>query len=355
MVVATCAAGPAWGQLNALPNEVIVALNLNPEQEAQIGEYVKAHSTKLTDKDAEEIKKDRTALINPIVQNNPSTAFRISYSAKVLPVVTDLVKNPREEVAISALVVVGELATDRAANVIKGEFGAKSPAVRAQAAYAARRTYQAQQTAASVTISAQASLDLAAALEAAIQKEGDALVADAFVRAAFEASLIAKADAAGLRSRALQAVSRGLSGRAGVMGDAALDGKQVQTLMRACTELRNQLAGANNVPPLRGADLDEAVTYAGHVIAHVGRVTKKGIGTEDRAAYADLANAAEMVVVTAAPVKDKAIQQKKIGDALKQGNPQGDALTVNNVRDFVGANGMLEKAPWNLKGFKAPN
>lgn len=354
---------PALAQLNALPEGLPKALQIGAAEEQQIAEYVKANSAKLTDTDVKAMEKDRTALVGPLGQNGVSTAFRIAYEAKVSPLLTEMLKSQNEAVVLNAVIIAGELATDRSAGLIGTASGHAMESVRTQAACAARRTFEAMQ-ASPIAISPVAAGGLATLVGQRLTKEASAYTVDAWVKAGFAGASVTKNETPQLRLQALAAIKAGLAGRADLGGDAPLDPVVMQATLRACVELRNQVAGVNNAPALTSAGAKDAAALAGHVMAHAGRVTAKGgfaktgegeKGT--REAYAQLLNSAEMVVVAASGVVNPGapVQQRKIGDALKAGTAKDDASVVTNCREFVGRDGLLNKAPWDFKGqFKSP-
>lgn len=354
---------PALAQLNALPEGLPKALQIGPAEEQQITDYVKANSAKLADADVKAIEKDRTALVAPLGQAGVSTAFRIAYEAKVSPLLVDLLKSPNEAVVLNAVIIAGELATDRSAGLVGTASAHSLESVRTQAACAARRTFEAMQ-ASPVAISPVAAGGLATLVGQRLTKEASAYTVDAWVKAGFAGASVTKTETPQLRVQAVAAIKTGLAGRTDLGGDVAMDPIVWRATLRACVEMRNQVAGVHNVPALTVAGAKDAAALAGHVIAHVGRVTAKGgfskAGEGEsgvREDYAQLLNSAEMVVVAASGVVNPGapVPQRKIGDPLKAGTAKDDATVVTNCREFVGGDGMLNKAPWDFKGqFKSP-
>lgn len=353
---------PALAQINALPADLPKALQIGPAEEAQIADFVKANSTKLSENDAKAIEKDRAALIGPLSQAGVSTAFRISYEAKLYPILAELIKSEDEQIALNAMVIAGELATDRGAALIKAASTNGKESVRTQAAISARRTFEAMQTS-PVAISAQAASDLAKLVGERLTKETATYTVDAWVKAGFAGASVTKPETPALRGQAIAAVRSGLAARADVMGDAVLEPVVTLAVLRACVEMRNQVAGVNNAPALPQAGAKDAAALAGHVIAHIGRVTSKGNfradadGAKQRDSYAQLLNSAELVVVAGSGVVNPTapLAQRKLGDPLKLNTTKDDAIVVTNCREFVGREGLLLKAPWNLQEqFKSP-
>ncbi len=196
-----------------------------------------------------------------------------------------------------------------------------------------------------------------------LTKETAPYTVDAWVKAGFVGATVTKSETPLLRSQAIGAIKSGLAGRTDIGGDSVLDPVILQAALRACIEMRNQAAGVNSAPALNVAGAKDAATLAGHIIAHVGRVTAKGgfakSGNEAQArdAYAQLVNSAEMVIVATAGVVDptKPVAQRKIGDPLKAATAKDDATVVTNCRELVGSDGLLSKSPWDLRGqFKSP-
>lgn len=355
-------AWPAFGQLNALPEGLPKALQIGASEDQQIAEYVKANSGKLMDADAKAREKDRSALVAPFGQTGVSTAFRIAYEAKVSAILGDLLKSDNEAIVLNAVVIAGELATDKAAGLIRTASGHVSEPVRTQAAVAVRRTFEAMQSS-PVAISAQAAGDLAKLVGDRLAKETSGYAVDAWMKAGFAGATVTRSETPMLRSQAISAIRTGLSSRADLGGDAVLEPMMLQATLRACVELRNQVAGVNSAPALNSAGAKDAAALAGHVIAHAGRVTAKAgfakAGNEAgaREAYAQLLNSAEMVVIAASSVVDptRTISQQKIGEALKAATARDDAAVVTNCREVVGSDGLLSRSPWDLRGqFKSP-
>lgn len=353
---------PALAQLNALPEGLPKALQIGPAEDQQIADYVKANSAKLADGDAKAREKDRTALVSPLGQPGVSTAFRIAYDGKLNPILVELLKNGDEAIVFNAVVIAGELATDKASGLIRTASTHEKEPVRTQAAVAARRTFEAMQ-ASPVAISAQAAGDLAKLVGDRLTKEASPYTVDAWVKAGFAGASVTKTETPLLRLQAIGAIKSGLAGRADIGGDAVLDPVVLQAALRACVDLRNHVAGVNNAPALMVAGAKDAAALAGHLIAHGGRVTAKGgfakaaNEAQARDSYVQLLNSSETVIVAAAGVVDpgKPLARRKIGEAIKAATAKDDAAVVNNCREFVGNDGLLTKVPWDMKGqFKSP-
>lgn len=89
-----------------LPDNVVVGAAANDEA---IRQYVDQHKAGLTGERAL-IERSRRAILEPLGRAgvDPSGAFRIAYAAQLKPILTPLVGDKRDEVAVNALRIAGE-------------------------------------------------------------------------------------------------------------------------------------------------------------------------------------------------------------------------------------------------------
>lgn len=331
---------------------VVEALTLSPDQSQAIAAFVAQNSRALTSEDPAALRRDRTALLEPLANAQASAAFRLEYGRALLPRVREMLSNPRELVVINGIVLAGDLATGESAQLLTGLLGDQRPAVRYQASFGLTRTFEAVRLGAP-TLRADQVQELARAAGGRLREEQDALVVDALVRCLLAAGELDSPTAA----VALQALADGLGRNLRPMnrGDASLG----QSLIRSATGARDLLTRARQ-PSMPAEGSMAAAELAGHLLAHAARVVQntQGLSTPPastgepsvRELYAQLSSAAETLVAVAGRQLDATLvlETRNVGQRLRAGTTPEDANFVLDARSIAGPDGVLTKAPFRM-------
>lgn len=276
-----------------------------------IGDLIKTSQPGLTG-DSAAIRRSRNALVQPLRSGTVTAQFRSEYSAQLLPVIAPLVGDARDEVAINALRLAGELGTRKAMDQLDAGLKDKRPSVRTMAALMYARAFGTMR--AGSTHLVQANTDPAIVnLLAALDAEQNPLVLEAIV-AAFDS--------------------------AARIPDATMSGKGIDALATAIARLAQRpaaadvnaalFAGAKGIFDVQSATGRATATQqkefggaAGEIVARVNRVLETGTPTDqEREALARLADQANVIYVLAARSLGKDAPGFKLGEAIRAG---GDA------------------------------
>lgn len=353
MMVSALAAFPSHAQLNDLPSGIVSRLQLSPDDEATVREFVERHATValLAHVDTEVIRQARSRLVRPLLDRDVSASFRLTYSRLLLPVLGPLISHERDVVAVNAIVIVAELGTGEAIDAVNKVARSKSAVVRYQAAYAVTRTFESIQNSAVAVVPAVAE-SLAEGLEKRIAEESDPSVLDGLTRAGIAACAVMKPGMELVRPKAVSSLARGLSKRSDLSGDKILPDTTQGSLLRVVADLRDHIAGARGTP-IAGDARKDAAALGGDVLAHVSRVlrsNKPNMKVRDQ--YAGLADASELLVITAVKAADplRTLESRSIGVLIRKDTAKDDATARDSVRQIVGTDSDLSREPFRFDG-----
>lgn len=343
---------PAHAQGEGLPTDIRRAPQLTAAQEQAVQSYVKEHVANLASDNPQFIKRDRTALLEPLADAEASPKFRFTYAEALIPTLETLAGNANEMVVINAMVLAGDLATAQGVNYLTKGLTAAKPAVRYQAAFGMRRTFEALAAMPSPTINDEQRAAAIEAIAGRIKDEADAVVLDGLVYAALEAT---KAPAT--RNVALVQLGRAMSAKVRSVGGKAVADSMAQVMLRAGAGLRDSLAATQ-----AGQASDDAVMAtaeaAGAMIAYCVKAVEskslpaagQGGTTPAREVHAQLATTCENVVLLGATLKKGASvpESRKIGDKIRAGTAESDQAFAQDARGLVGGDGLLSKPPFGF-------
>jgi hypothetical protein len=340
--------GVSVAQSTGVGPEVRRAAQLGADHTGVLTQYIRENSTNLAAENPDQIRRNRTALLEPLADVQASPAFRLKYSELLMPVIGPLATNTSDIVVINALVLAGDLATAQSTELLKSAAASEKPAIRYQAAFGMRRTFEALATMPTMTMRGDQVEDAVKSIAGRIGNESDALVLDGLVSAAIQATNIPS-----LRSSALTSLSSAVGARAKATNtdSAAL----APVMLRAGVGVRDALANTTT-GQLASDAVKSAAELGGHLIAFcVKSVENKSIpmvqrGQSDyagRETFAQIAMTAENIVLLAASLQGASgVEGKQIGEKLKAGTANGDAAFVVDAQGIVGAAGMLSKPPF---------
>jgi len=268
-VTALAGVGGARALAQGIPDAIRTKVEQLNEAEAKtVAQYVDDHSKNLLSDDPQLLKKDRDALLEPLSKSDTGVGFRIAYDRVLIPKITPMMTAPKDLVVINGLNIAGDLATDRAVDLVVGQATAKLPSVRYQAAYALERVFRAVlegQPAAS----AQKLSTAVGGLEQRIAQEKDAQVLDRLIRAGLSAAKIMKPEVQ-LQDVAISAVSKGAAGSAKNMINGGGQ-QEMSAFLRAADGEQLMIAQAGGRAGMK-QDTAKAAALLGGVL--IGRVVK---------------------------------------------------------------------------------
>ncbi len=342
---------PALAQADRLADDVVTTIVLNDTQKRAIADFAAAHTPNLSAQEPQTVAKARAALVEPLGNARVSAATRLEMSRVLVDPVGRLVSDQREIVAINAVIIAGELATEPATQVLVAALNDQRPTVRYQSAYALGRTFESIRTSAPA-IRADRALALIDALQARLAIETDGLVVDAIVRALIDAGRIDRQDFSQVPPAAVIALSKGMAASIKRQGNKVAEGGLIDAYIRAGLGLRDILAAQRLPDPAVRA----AAELGADLIAHAVRVVEqKALPNQDpavRSRYARVAAVGETVVLFVGTRLDPTLTfaSRQIGDKLQQGTTGGDAAFAVDARGIVGSNGLVTKPPFSFPG-----
>lgn len=353
------------GQCQIAPEIVRSSADLTGAQRDAVKEFVACATPGLSAPEPLKIVQARQMLLEPLHDAQVSVPFRLEFSRQIEAILAGLATDKRDIVAINALLVAGELATDQGLTIAEKQLANPDPAVRYETVHAISLSLEAVSRTAPALRAER--LDRAlSALGRQLAAEQDPHVIDALARAIGTGVGVAAPGLESVRHRALSELSTRCGARLKGLAGKPLDAALFETALTAGTTVRNALAGQAGVNRLPEQSITDACGFAGDMLASISRLlTDKneplppiggGDSPEDAAAKtqtrvlpSQVATVAE-TILSIAEVKSPVLDNpaKRLGDLLKSARPQDDAAFLDGVQQLVGPDGELHKQ----KGFK---
>jgi len=310
---------PVRGQGDPLPDPCKVA-GFTAEEQQQITAFVQSRVQPLGGQDQIARERARKELLTPLTRPCISVAFRQLYRAAMIGQLTELAATPDDNIAITALVILGELADDPARQVLQAYTADPRPAVRYAAIAGLSRTLRAVNSYAPA-LDAVRTTDIVAHLGARLAEEQDPQLVDLITRALITGSEISREGYGETVSLAIAQLAEGIGPR---LRQAPPEARPLLLLstLRTAEAMGNRLVGSGSSP----ADIARAgAAFAGEVLAHLAYLANAGQLPDERGVEVDIVNVAERVIVFA--------HQKLGGRGL---TPPGLAqlLEAKNDREF---------------------
>ncbi|MFN9992357.1 MAG: hypothetical protein ACK54H_03345 [Phycisphaerales bacterium] len=339
-------------QAQCIPATIVEKISLSADDEQAIAACVASHSTNLGGTDAGLIKADRAKLLEPFSSKQVSASFRVRYAKALIPVITPLAEKSDEIVAVNALVIAGELATDSSLDLITRQLSRSESAIRYQATYAATRAIETMNGAQPAVTGAKAS-ELLRSIEGRIAQETDPLILDGLIRTA-----LASLNVSELRNQAVEVLARGVQKViiAGAGSPDFLSNSTMECCLRAVTGVRTVMAlpgitmsrDASLASGALAGDVMNAVTLA--VSRKKLPLGKDGAATA-REMYAQAAIAAETLALLAGRKLEPNTfnaAAKEAGKLIREGTNEGDAKFIVDAADLIGEKGVLCTKPFEF-------
>lgn len=342
LMLALCLGGGlpsvCFGQ-QTLPEALLSKGKLSDADQAQVNAFIELHRPNLSG-DPEQIKAARGSLLRPLA-GSVSTDFRVSYANALRPALEPLVTSPKEQVAINALRIMGEVATNASVPVL---LKALDPAttvntsVRYAACFGATKLFEVNARQAR-TVSGADLRSLVTVLAGAINSFPDPLVADESVRAlALALDITDLKDDPAFKGDVVGQLAKAAGTRAQSIKDASTS-QSLPSVIRAARALRDVITSdaGSAVAQIKDATYKESAGFAGDLAAAVLRLRAAGTGAFD-GALIDQATGAAATIITLSY------------DRLSKGGNKADAPknVEKNLQVLFGESGVLSKPPFGF-------
>lgn len=348
------------GQCQIAPEIVRSSADLTALQRDAVKAFVSCATPGLSAPEPFKIVQARQMLLEPLHDPQASVPFRLELSKQLEAILAGLAGDARDIVAINALLVAGELATDQGLTIAEKQLANPDPAVRYESVHSISLSFEAVSRTAPALRAER--LDRAlSALGRQLQAEQDRHVIDALARALGTGVGVAAPGLESVRARAASELSIRCGARLKALAGKPLDPALLETALTAGTTVRNALAGQAGANRLPEQAITDACGLAGDMLASIARLlTDKneplpsiagGDLNEEAAAKvqarvlpSQVANVAETILSIAgikSPVLDN--PTRRLSDLLKTAKAQDDAAFLDGVQQLVGPDGALHK------------
>ncbi|MBX3405179.1 MAG: hypothetical protein KF869_00325 [Phycisphaeraceae bacterium] len=337
VVCAGIAAGAPGQTACNIPDDVARSRNISESDRTLIRDCVNNNRAALA-AEYDAVRRARVAMLAPLRVSGVSIEFRAAYSAEAERAIAPLVRSERDDVAINALRIAGELGTEQGARLCAAALADKRPGVRMMAAAGLARTFSILHS--DATMTAQQIVRVLSDLAQAARSEPDPLVLDGLAMT-YEAAFGLPTST----SELAQARNRALLDAATEFGKRARDGKlgpeAVPAMLRISLSLREPVL---NSPPPPANVLREVSGMAGDFLAHVLRRTSaRDVGETERAQLGVLVAQSENLVSFAARGLNTAYAPRNLSELVASGR---DTDFARRALDVIGAEGELTKQPF---------
>lgn len=190
-----------------LSRSTIETISVNAGQRTQIEGFVNNWLPRLTSDNASDNKRALEALTEPLHGRGVSIAFRQTYAQLLMPTIDEMIADQGVKGKISALRILGDLATPAAATRIRRLIDDQDAGVRLFAIASAGRVFESTSVHGPVMAGSDASALLNAILESAMDNQDDHEHTRACARALATATTIGTRDLPNTRSNAIVALS----------------------------------------------------------------------------------------------------------------------------------------------------
>jgi hypothetical protein len=314
-------------------------------EKKSIAAVVEAARAGLTSDDPAVISRTRTGVLTPLRAAGVGLGFRVEYAQQLVPALRSLAADKRDEVAVNALRIAGELGTRSAADVLVEALKDPREAVRLVAGMGLRRTF-ASLAVGTPGLSPQQSLTLVRDAGKALGTEKSAAVAETLVIALESAVVVPDAAIPDLRLTALDE----LTAQVGARARAPDAGRAfVGPVLRAGRAARTALSNVNPADkPPTPATLAGVAGLAGDTLAMVVRRLAAQPDAGERAELATLAGQSEAVYALAHTGLGGSPTSLRLEPLI---TPDGtkDEQFVAAVAKLIGPGGTLTQPPFSFK------
>ncbi len=226
--------------------------------------------------EAARIKRARTELLEPLADDRVSPLFRIEYSRQLEPVLSKLAADPRDQVAVPALLIAGELATEQGVAIAEKQLAAKLAVIRFAAASAIGQTFEALRRSSPALVENRVA-QMIDTLSRRLDAESDPLVRDTLARSLIAAMQVSEPPFQAIPLRAMDALATKVGARLGADVEK-LSAEEFELLLdtgiTTGIALRGMLTNVSANRLLTDDARRVAAGYAGDLLGLIGRAIK---------------------------------------------------------------------------------
>lgn len=331
-------------QVQTLPKDIVTATSsLTPSQVDTIKQFVTANVGDLAaDTDPIKIRRARQTILDPLQDTAVSAPFRLEYSRALEGKLGELANSSKNIVAVNALLIAGELATEPGVAIVEKQLGSKDVSIRFTAVKGigsaldamARRT---------PALSKDRALKMVETLGRMMPGEADERVYDGIAR-----GLVAGMGVTDVRDRAVSELSTRLVASLKQQAGKDLDAARNDTLIVCGSAVRDAAAAVGGRPKLGTAARADATKLGVEMLTTASAWIKTGkefptVGKDDAADAADQKREArlqlrqivalgEAIVALAGDAKGAAGGLSKM---LESARPEDDARFLESATQLM--------------------
>lgn len=329
-----------------LDRQIVTTERVSSAQNTEIERYVSEWMPRLGDQDPRESRRSREQLLQPLRERSVSVAFRLAYSDRLVPGLTEHAQGQDDRTIVNVLRIAGELATPASVNLLQAKLQDAQIPVRYAAAsnigvvFAVVRDH-------SPAMGQGAVQQLVTRLDNHIQREREAEVLDVSVRSLAMAMEITRPNYESIRPAAFASLTQRMSERAKGLGNRAESDELLRVFLRAAHVCRDALA--DNARPLGDQGVRQAAELNGHLLAYIVRRLQGGgfpIGDQDgRYVAAQVVTIAETTIIMSAAQLRAQIQPANLSTEFLKATSEADRVFRDRAVDLLG---VLTRPPFNF-------
>lgn len=327
----------------------------------QIKDHVNQNAADLKNADATKRRTARERLLEPLGVTGVSVSFRQAYSRELTALLKPLVEDKNDAIAINALRLSGELATEGAMDLVLPMLGAQQASVRFAAAHAVGSTLRLSAVSAPA-IRADTAQRLLKALEDRFGVETDTAVLDRLVLSMGEGAR-GDQNLPGVRADAMRSLGRAVTAGVTKLGTQKVEEDMLAVLVRAGEIVRDGLTVGQGQTAMPADVLKISGGMSGQMLALVSRQIRGGAlpaivrgdaesardaKTKSRMVPSKLVAAAESVLYFARIAAGEAqAPQTRMNEAVRSATNESDARFASDSQALI--EGALAKPPFGFR------
>ncbi|CAG0991191.1 hypothetical protein PHYC_02307 [Phycisphaerales bacterium] len=349
-----------FGQPCQIAPETVTAVGITTDQEAEISRCVRENAADLTSADAAKRRASRLALLRPLENSGASANFRFAYARALISTLESALQSTDDRVAVNALVVAGDVATDSTTSLLIASLKSDRPALRYDAAYGLRRTFEAMVRSAPAVNPDNIGIAINA-LRDRTAVESDGQVLKACVAALLAATDVPSNHAPTARADATAALCVGLGTHVKGASGKAAEPAVLDAYLKGVDGVRIVLARPGIA--ITATEAKAACELSGRCAAYGVRILRsKGLAageSESREVLSNTIAASETLLGQAALSLSAGVlrlPRRDLGDKFSRAvDVNSEVVFINEASAVVGSEGLLSKPPFDFpKGHFLP-
>ncbi|GJQ30289.1 MAG: hypothetical protein HBSAPP03_21730 [Phycisphaerae bacterium] len=342
---------PARAQPCQIEPAISSAMTLSADQAAAVTACAQQNAADLSSEDADKRRIARRAILAPLEGANVSAAFRIQYAKSLEPALRELAKHADDRLAVVALIIAGDLATETSTGMLTGQLASPRPALRYEAAFGLRRTFEAASVARPAVLSTTVSAAMTA-LQNAMGVEQDGQVLKAQAAALLAGAGLPERDFPSARLEASSALCVGLSNHVKARGTKLPDQSSLEAYHKGVRGVRDIFLQPD--ARMNAASANAAAELSGRLIALAARALKakdyQAASESSRGEMTSAVGASETLIQLAGNVLSPGTRfpTPGLGTTLRESTVASEAKFILDATSIVGADGVLTKPPFQF-------